>query len=141
MPDIRANIIKMLQEGRDTTTIQSEAGDTPASPTVKVPPGEEDLFSIAEEQDKTEHQPAPAPATAVTEQQPPALKQQHEQYLELPSKQITIQDVDDLKKLTREFEEARKRQQGSDCGVLVVVGVMADFGQKRALRLALSNSS
>ena len=129
MPDIRANIIRMLQEGRqegmglgeerygkesnalDTTATQSEAGDRSAYPPAIVPPGEEDLFSIAEEQKKPEHKPEPASATAVTERQSPDPKQQREQPLDLPSKQITIQDIDDLKKLKREFDEAKKRQQ------------------------------
>ena len=34
------------------------------------------------------------------------------EYVELPSKQITIEGIDDLKKLSREFEKARERQQG-----------------------------
>lgn len=130
MPDIRANIMKMLQEGRQeriapgeerygrennavgTAATPSETGDTPASPPAKVPPGEEDLFSIAEEQKKPERKPEPAPATPDTAQQLPQPAQKYEQHLDLPSKQITIQDVGDLKKLMREFEEAKKRQQG-----------------------------
>ena len=130
MPDIRANIMKMLREGRQegmepgeerygtesnapgTTATQSETDETPASPPAKVPPGEEDLFAIAEEQKQPERNADPAPAPPDTAQQPAEPEPKYEQALDLPSKQITIQDVGDLKKLMREFEEAKKRQQG-----------------------------
>lgn len=129
MPDIRANIIKMLQEGKhegmepgeesygqvtkpvDAEVTQHEKSDTPASPSVKLPPGEQDLFSVAEEQKNAKGESASAPEKAEPVQKRSAQEQKSEQHLNLPSKEITIQDVDDLKKLMREFEEARKRQQ------------------------------
>jgi len=130
MPDIRANIMKQLQqgksegmmpgeefEGHDTKPSGSNAveqkSESSTTPQANTPSGEDDLFSIIDEQDKAARKPASA---AVPERPQPTQKsaadvKKQEQHLQLPSKEIRIQDASDLKKLMREFEKARERQQ------------------------------
>jgi hypothetical protein len=107
-PDIRANIIKMLREGKGTTRYNAK----------------EDLFAEAERQQKEKEQPlepveieqhpvesvsqpvAPAPQTET------ALPKPAGPSVELPVKEIVIEDMDDLKKLAEELKKAKERQTG-----------------------------
>lgn len=119
MPDIRANIMKMLQDGKKSGN-EVTGHSLPGQPAPIIPDGEVDLFSEAEkQQQETLHdveQPAsphePVPPTVPSVEPQSARPEKKQDYVELPSKQITIEGIDDLKKLRREFEEARKRQQG-----------------------------
>lgn len=117
VPDIRANIMKMLQQ----------------SPAMEET-GEEDLFAEAERQRKAKEQPPPPqveekevavkPAAAPAEkpvkeaEKPvaagPAEKsaQKAGKPVELPVKEIVIENMDDLKKLAEELRKAKKRQTG-----------------------------
>lgn len=121
MPDIRANIMQMLQEGKKSggEVTGHDFPHQPEEPAPIVPEGEIDLFSEAAKQQKKPHdveQPAapsePVPPSVPTVEQKPAKVEQKQEYVELPSKQITIEGIEDLKKLSREFEKARERQQG-----------------------------
>ena len=102
VPDIRANIMKMLREGKG-------ASDET----------EEDLFAEAERQQKEKGQPlnpaevegkpvAPIPVEPL----PQAEGAQPGSSVELPVKEIVIEDLDDLKKLAEELKKAKKRQAG-----------------------------
>ncbi len=104
MPDIRANIMKMLQENKPATES-----------------GEDDLFAEAERQRKAKQQPVepvvkpeePAPPTAESSPQKTNVKPKAaERHVELPIKEIVIEDLDDLKKLAEELKKAKKRQAG-----------------------------
>lgn len=104
MPDIRANIMKMLQENKPTTES-----------------GEDDLFAEAERQRKAKQPPVePAvkteePATPTVESPPQKANvkpKAAERPVELPIKEIVIEDLDDLKKLAEELRKAKKRQAG-----------------------------
>jgi hypothetical protein len=101
VPDIRANIVKMLQERRGV-----EGAD------------EEDLFAEAERQKREKQQP---PAATIKKQEAvakpevaPAAKPapKVESSVELPVKEIVIENMDDLKKLAEELRKAKKRQGG-----------------------------
>lgn len=106
VPDVRANIMKMLQEGKGLSTGE-----------------EEDLFAEAERQKKKvvepstpvkQQQEAPKPTTeekqlAAPAAKPPAPKGKP---VELPIKEIVIEDLDDLKKLAEELKRAKQRQKG-----------------------------
>lgn len=93
VPDIRANIIKMLQQNV----------------------AEEDLFDQAEKQQEgaqdapREHADEPAQQVKKTDT-PPAKTTAPP--VELPVKEFVIEDLDDLKRLAEELQKAKKRQAG-----------------------------
>ncbi len=93
VPDIRANIIKMLQQNA----------------------AEEDLFDLAEkQQEKTQPSPlkqADEPAQQVKKPETPPAKPTGPP-VELPVKEFVIEDMDDLKRLAEELQKAKKRQAG-----------------------------
>jgi hypothetical protein len=98
MPDIRANIIKMLQQSRGVDSAIKE-----------------DLFDQAEKQQKKALQQAPVeqteePAKSTTAKPATTPTQQTGSPVELPLKEIVIEDLDDLKKLAEELRKAKKRQ-------------------------------
>lgn len=117
MPDIRANIIRSLQQGRHegmevgeesyrNASVPDEAQAAPASTTPDVPAGEEDLFSLANERKRGEG----GDDTATPAKPVPRDDKPEEPHLYLPSKEITIRSRDDMEKLLQEFEAAKKRQ-------------------------------
>lgn len=113
MPDIRANIIRMLQQGEhEGMTVGEQTDQEQPDAATSTPRGEEaqqeDLFSRLESQQEKKSAPD-ADAAAVAGE---AEEKAAEPYVPLPTKQITIQDLDDLKKLSREFDAAKKRQRG-----------------------------
>jgi hypothetical protein len=98
MPDIRANIIKMLQQSRGADSATRE-----------------DLFDQAEKQQKKALQQAPVeqteePAKSTTAKPAATPPPQTGSPVELPLKEIVIEDLDDLKKLAEELQKAKKRQ-------------------------------
>ncbi len=106
VPDVRANIMKMLQEGKGQSTSE-----------------EEDLFAEAERQKKKTEKPSPPvkqpqeTAKSAKEEKPlaaPASKPSAStgKPVELPIKEIVIEDLDDLKKLAEELKRAKERQTG-----------------------------
>ena len=118
-PDIRANILQMLEQGRQdgrSLVILDEAGNSPVAPL------EADLFRQWAEESRPARQieppsevtePAtPHPEPAPVKPPPPVTnKLEGEQHLILPEKEITISGPEDLKRLLQTFEDAREAQQ------------------------------
>ncbi len=101
VPDVRANIMKMLQQAQ---SMETEGG--------------EDLFVEAERQQKEKDQPSAATIEEKKEAKNPVVvpaekpKKKAEKHVELPVKEIVIENMDDLKKLAEELRRAKKRQTG-----------------------------
>lgn len=109
VPDIRANIMKMLQERRSMEGTEQE-----------------DLFTEAERQKREKDQPAAAtienqeelakpvvaPAAEPVAASAPKPAKKAEKPVELPVKEIVIENMDDLKKLAEELRKAKQRQAG-----------------------------
>lgn len=115
IPDIRANIIKMLQQTGERPTT---SGVTPSEPAPQQPPAADDLFEQARrqmEQSSQQDKPAAEPTVSAPESpsepaEPSVSEEPRQSYVPLPSKQITIEDLDDLEELQWEIDEAKKRQ-------------------------------
>lgn len=126
MPDVRANVMKMLQEAKAqgmATVIEEEfqaptpsttgfaGADAPQSSTLN-PATDEDLFRQALEQERHAGEEAGAVVSPpLAPEQPPAEHKRNNGYVPLPNKVITIHDLQDIRQLSDEFEQAKRRGQ------------------------------
>lgn len=125
MPDVRANVMKMLQEAKTqgmATVIGEEfqaptpsttgfVGTAPQSSTLS-PTTDEDLFRQALEQERQAGEEAGAVVSPpLAPEQSPAERKRNNGYVPLPNKVITIHDLQDIRQLSDEFEQAKRRGQ------------------------------
>lgn len=126
MPDVRATVMKMLQEAKaqgTATVIKEEfqtptpsatefaGADAPQSSTLS-PAMDEDLFRQALEQERHAGEEAGAVVSPpMAPEQPPAERKRNNGYVPLPNKVITIHDLEDIRQLSDEFEQAKRRGQ------------------------------
>ncbi|MCW8919243.1 MAG: hypothetical protein OQL08_10560 [Gammaproteobacteria bacterium] len=129
MPDVRANVIRMLEEarrrGEATVLLPGEEGWFRLPPEMVETGQEPDLFDRLQQEVTTVAMPPPKPAVPVGESEAAQareeqLKAQQERPqtqrakqelppLTLPNKEITIRDLRDLKGLAEEFQQATPR--------------------------------
>jgi hypothetical protein len=130
MPDVRANVMEMLRQGREqgTATVietgpaavdeRPVGGDT-LQGADREPATVEDLFEQArrqqqERQDDTS-EPKAKPTPVVEPPAEPAdtatsVNRSGHEHLSLPNKVITIHDLQDIQQLSDEFDQAKRRK-------------------------------
>jgi hypothetical protein len=113
IPDVRANIMQMLEQGRQdgrSSVILDEHGQPPGQGT----PGK-DSSAIGQETVREPVRPEKVPPPIVPQRenrsQPGRASSPGEAHLRLPEKEITISGPEDLERLQQTFEQARDRQQ------------------------------
>lgn len=124
LPDVRANVMKMLEEARlrgetsgltpgEEAEVQRAVAGGEGDP---VPSAEPDLFdrleghSGAGPEVNSESRPEAKPVATPDRVAPPVMKD-GSPHVMLPQKEITIRDLNDLKQLSREFQDAREQKQ------------------------------